>query len=76
MASEHRAKVQNLKRRRMEEIQRDIADMVHARHDDVLRMPRGNSKKSNSKLNLSLKFVDFEEDCLCFSIVEFWLSIL
>ncbi|KAL6552594.1 hypothetical protein OROHE_007958 [Orobanche hederae] len=54
MASEFRAKVQNLKRRRMEETQRDIADMVHARHD-VLRMPRGNSL---AKLEQLQKFLD------------------
>ncbi|GER45993.1 kinetochore protein [Striga asiatica] len=43
MASEFRARLLNLKRKRIEEIQRDREGRLRARLvDDVLRMPRGN----------------------------------
>ncbi|CAA0815328.1 minichromosome instability 12 (mis12)-like [Striga hermonthica] len=43
MASDFRARLLNLKRKRIEEIQRDREDRQRARLvDDVLRMPRGN----------------------------------
>ncbi|KAH6812245.1 hypothetical protein C2S51_026007 [Perilla frutescens var. frutescens] len=42
MASEFSTKLGNLKRKRTEEVQRDRADWLNAKHDDVLRIPHGN----------------------------------
>lgn len=43
MSSEFRTKLGNLKRKRVEETQRDRADKLNIKHDDVLRrIPHGN----------------------------------
>ncbi|KAI3463875.1 hypothetical protein Pfo_020538 [Paulownia fortunei] len=57
MASEFRAKLGNLKRRRMEESQCDRADRLHVRHGDVLRVPRGNGL-FGAKLEELQEFLD------------------
>lgn len=63
MASEFRAKLSNMKRRRMEEIQSDRADRLCVRQDNMLGIPRGNgncnSKLHNSCLSMLNNFCDF-----------------
>lgn len=42
MSSEFRTKLRNLKRKRVEEAQRDRADRLNAKYDDVIgRIPHG-----------------------------------
>lgn len=58
MSSEFRTKLGNLKRRRMEETQRDRADRLSAKHDDVLRrIPHGNGI-FGAKLEQLQEFLD------------------
>ncbi|KAL2247371.1 UNVERIFIED_CONTAM: hypothetical protein Sindi_2589400, partial [Sesamum indicum] len=52
VASEFRVKLENLKRKKIEEIQCDRTDRLRVRHGDLLNMPHGNGNANGRLQNL------------------------